>query len=521
MIAASDVGRVFTVDDVLNVLGANGEPDVHRVQGMIRTLSVPQLAALDRQLRIVPESFGSYVTRVSPKFMRMKWLDDVIEHLQMLVDGTITRLMIEAPPRHGKSFVVSEHLPAYFLHRYPWKWCGLASHSMSLARGFSRRARQNYLKGGGALQPGSRAVDRWQTLEGHGDGGMWARGFDGGITGEGSGLLVIDDPVKSRKHIATPNARRKLGETWREVIYTRLESDGGVVEMATRWHDEDLTGQLIKAESDDLEMSEGWVLISRRAVRLPDEASRRKLPQSIRVIPDTRAVGEALASERGYTREKLQRIERVVGPATWWSLFQQEPRPMDGTQFKWDDFKIVRAGHQFAYRVRYWDLAKSEGENDYTAGALVSFAPGEPIPVIIEDVVSAQYAEGRRNQMILDTARKDAQRYGAHGVVIWIESLGKSDTRQLVAMLQGFLVESETAAGEGSKEVRLSPLASQTQVGNVGLIEAPWNGPFREQACAFPNGDHDDEIDAAGGAYNKLVQLAMRGEFSEEDFDVG
>lgn len=194
---------------------------------------------------------------------------------------------------------------------------------------------------------------------------------------------------------------------------------------------------------------------------------------------------------------------------------------MDGTQFKWDDFKIARAGHQFAYRVRYWDLAKSEGENDYTAGALVSFAPGEPIPVIIEDVVSAQYAEGRRNQLILDTARKDAARYGAHGVQIWIESLGKSDTRQLVAMLQGFLVESETAAGEGSKEVRLSPLASQTQVGNVGLIEAPWNGPFREQACAFPNGDHDDEIDAAGGAYNKLVQLAMRGEFSEEDFDVG
>ena len=192
---------------------------------------------------------------------------------------------------------------------------------------------------------------------------------------------------------------------------------------------------------------------------------------------------------------------------------------MDGTQFKWDDFKILHAPHGLAYRVRYWDLAKSEGENDETAGALVSLAPDSPVPVIIEDVVAARYAEGRRNQMILDTARADALKYAQHGVVIWIESLGKSDTRALVALLQGFPVFHETAAGEGDKSTRLSPLAAQTQVGNVGLIEAAWTGPFREQACAFPNGDHDDEIDAAGGAYNKLVELAMRGEFGEEEFD--
>lgn len=507
-------------------LGVDGPPDPARVRALLRRLSLAQLKALDDALGVPRETFGAYMQRVSPKFVAMRWLDDPIEHLQMLADGVISRLIIEAPPRHGKSFVVSEHFPAYFLHRFPWRWVGLASHSANLALGFSRRARQNYLKGGGKLHPTSRAVQRWQTAEGDGDGGMWARGFDSGITGEGSGLLVIDDPVKSRKAIRTPESRRQLGETFRDVLYTRLEADAALVLMATRWHKDDLTGQLLAAADDENdigdahETSDGWVLISRPARARAPEAVKRELPASVRVIPDRRAPGEALAPERGYTEAKLAKIEKVVGPSTWGSLFQQDPRPMDGALFKWDDLPVVHATHGFAYRVRYWDLAKSEGENDYTAGALVAYNPDAKIPVIIEDVRAEQYGPGRRNQMIVETARRDAEKYGADGFVIWIESLGKDDTKAIVAALAGFIVHSETQSGQGDKETRASPLASQTQVGNVALLAGAWNDRFRSQACAFPNDEHDDEVDAAAGGYNKALLLSLGGGDELEEFVV-
>lgn len=495
------------------------QADPRHVRALLRKLTRPQLRELDALLGVPVETIGGYITRVSPGFLAMRWLDDVLDHLQMLADGILSRLIIEAPPRHGKSFVVSEHLPAYWLSRYPWQWVGLASHSASLALAFSRKARGLYVRGGGHLHRSSRAVQRWQTAEGDGDGGMWARGFDSGITGEGSGLMIIDDPVKSRKAIRTPQSRRDLYETYREVLYTRLEASGAMVVMATRWHKQDLTGQLLDAAAsesgdpnnlgDAVETSDGWVLISRPAIARRPEEVKRDIPASVRVVPDRRAPGEPLAPERGYDLAKLLKIMTVVGPSTWGSLFQQDPRPADGSLFKWEHMPTVNATHGVAYRVRYWDLAKTEGEGDFTAGGFVSYAPETPVPVIVEDVVAHRYGPGRRNNLIVETARRDAEKYGADGFVIWIESLGKDDTKALVAALAGFIVQSETQSGQGDKEVRASPLASQAQVGNVALLVGAWNDRFREQACAFPNGENDDEVDAVAGAYNKALQLAV------------
>ncbi len=502
------------------VLGSDGTPSPDKVRAALRRLPRKLLGQVNALIGHTPEPFDSYLGRVSPKFIKMRWLEPVIAQLQLLVDGEIDRLIIEAPPRHGKSFVVSEHLPAYFLHRYPWRWVGLASHSSALALGFSRRARQNFMRGGGKLHPTARAVQRWQTDEGDGEGGMWARGFDSGITGEGSGLLVIDDPVKSRKAIKTPEARRQLGETYRDVLYTRLEADAGLVLMATRWHKHDLTGQMLEAEGDVLELSEGWVLISRPAIaRQPDDV-RRDIPASVRVIADTREPGEALAPERGYDETKLKAIKKVVGPSTWGSLFQQDPRPMDGAMFKWTDLPSIDATHSVGFRVRYWDLAISEGEGDFTAGGLVSYQPDSKVPVIIEDVQAEQFGPARRDHLILETARADAAKYGADGFIIYIESLGKDDTKALVAKLGGFIVKTESASGQGSKEIRAAPLASQAQVGNVALLTGSWNDRFREQACAFPNGDHDDEVDAVSGAYNRALDLAMSHAGFEDEFQL-
>jgi predicted phage terminase large subunit-like protein len=60
----------------------------------------------------------------------------------------------------------------------------------------------------------------------------------------------------------------------------------------------------------------------------------------------------------------------------------------------------------------------------------------------------------------------------------------------------------------GKKIHRAEPLASKAEAGNVVLLRGPWNDAFRSEAADFPNGKHDDQIDAAAGADSKLSQPA-------------
>ena len=70
-------------------------------------------------------------------------------------------------------------------------------------------------------------------------------------------------------------------------------------------------------------------------------------------------------------------------------------------------------------------------------------------------------------------------------------------------MLAGFVA---TAVREtGSKDTRAEPLASQLEAGNVHLLRADWNESFINELSNFPMG-HDDQVDAASGAFAFLAQ---------------
>src|SRR5438034_1501018 len=121
--------------------------------------------------------------------------------LDAVVQGDITRLMIFAPPQHGKSELASVRLPAFWLGRRPADPVILASYAASLAESKSRQARQvvespEYSK----LFPvhtrrDSRSIAHWE-LDGH-RGGLLAAGVAGPVTGHGCLLGIIDDPVEN------------------------------------------------------------------------------------------------------------------------------------------------------------------------------------------------------------------------------------------------------------------------------------------------------------------------------------
>lgn len=436
-------------------------------------------------------TFREFIELVNPKYRFYRHCDELIAVLQQVADKEIRRLMVFMPPRHGKSELVSRLFPAYYLLIHPEQFVAIASYGADLAYTLSRAARENFQRAGGALHTASRAVKHWQTEQG---GGLWAAGVGGPATGKGFHLGIIDDPIKDAKEAAS-SAKREGDKDWYGAVWsTREEPEGSQIVVQTRWHEDDLAGYLLELEQEE---PEGWHIVNLAAIA----ESMPEFPATCTVHQDWREAGEALCPER-YPLEKLQRFLKRLGDYFFGALFQQRPRPRDGGLFT-NAVEIVGAlpVDVNLKLVRYWDKAgAATHRGDYTVGVLAGQHDG--ITYII-DVVRGQWPASERNRRIRETAQLD-QQYGR--VNIWIEQppgLGKESTDAVIQFLAGFIVRGNPVVGD--KIERAEPFAVQWQAGNVRLLRADWNRAFIEELRAFPNGANDDQVDAAAGAFSKLV----------------
>lgn len=385
------------------------------------------------------------------------------------------------PPRHGKSELTSKFFPAWFLGTFPDKRVILASYEAEFAARWGAKARELIREFGWVfgIKPSSASSAKAQwDIEGH-RGGMETAGAGGAITGKGADLLIIDDPVKNQEEAASETYRDKIWDWWLSTAYTRLEPDGVAIVIQTRWHEDDLTGRIL-AHSEAT--GEQW----RKAV-----------------LPAISDDGAALWPER-FSIEHLERIKRNLGSYWWSALYQQRPAPEDGLIFKRQWFDIVpESPAQVGKAVRYWDKAGTDGGGDYSVGCLIAERDGM---FYVADVVRGQWSSMERNRIIEQTAELDKLKYG-HKLTIWVEqepgSGGKESAELTIRQLAGHYVKSERVTGD--KETRWRPLSAQCEGGNVKLVKGRWNAEFLDELCVCPNGTHDDQADAASGAFNKLA----------------
>ncbi|RME24447.1 MAG: terminase, partial [Candidatus Zixiibacteriota bacterium] len=162
-------------------------------------------------------TFREYIQRVNPRFKFYRHIEKLIAVLQRVADGEINRLMVFMPPRHGKSETVSRLFSAYYLYKHPERWVGINSYAAELAYTLSRNARENYVAGGGALKNDAAAVKHWETGK---NGGLWAAGVGGPITGKGFHLGIIDDPLKNAEEAASDTIRAKQKDWYRSTFST-------------------------------------------------------------------------------------------------------------------------------------------------------------------------------------------------------------------------------------------------------------------------------------------------------------
>ena len=185
-----------------------------------------------------------------------------------------------------------------------------------------------------------------------------------------------------------------------------------------------------------------------------------------------------------------------------------------GSIFRREWFEIVDELPAQASLVRYWDLAAStpvEGEDpDWTVGCLM--ARSREGVFYIADVARARLRPQPRDALIRQTAMLD----GKHVPVLFEQEPGASGVSQthyfVTSLLPGWQVAGERPTGE--KIVRAAPLSSQAEAGNVKLLRGAWNAVFLDELEAFPvSCAHDDQVDAASGAFARLAQGRMPGDY--------
>lgn len=443
----------------------------------------------------------------------------IASYLDRVVAGELKRLIIVAPPQHGKSELTSVRLPAYWLGRRPNDPIIVASYGAELAEGKSRQARDTVesleykalfgeLRAGEIqsvqVRPDSRAVQRWQLMPPH-RGGMVAVGVGGPVTGHGARLGIIDDPHENWEEAQSDRMRRRVWDWYRGTFRTRIWEGGAIVLMMTRWHEDDLVGKLLKEQPGQWTLLRLPALAETQAER--DENNRHmKLPIG-EPDPLNRKPGEALAPNR-YSAGELGSISDDVGTMVFGAEYQGTPRATEGNLLKREWLRIIKAAPPAnAWRVRYWDKASGTGQTaKRTAGVLLSISPEGR--VLIEDVVCGKWSTTERRAIMLQTTQLDAGRFN-NGVLTYIEqepgSSGKDSVQDEIRLLAGHAVFADRPSGD--KDTRLMPFVAQAGGQNVALLDGLWNQDYIDEMVAVPSGYYRDQADATAGGYNRCVDL--------------
>jgi predicted phage terminase large subunit-like protein len=355
----------------------------------------PDRASMTRQGLL----FKDFIRSAFPTFQFHRLSELLIDLLQQVADGELTRLIVCCPPRHGKSQLVSRLFPAYWVSRHPELFCAIASYSGELAYAHSREARHYYRITGHALSKDSAAVGNWLTPQ---RGGCIAAGVRGPFTGKGYNLGIIDDPYKGPEDAKSALQRERLIDWLKSVWFTRAEpgltAEGALLPAAqvvvqTRWDHHDMTAWLLEQEAE--ENPEHWTVLNLPAIAEPESISMQ-IPHTCTKVADWRQPGEPLCPER-VPLDVLQRIRTRLGSYWWNALYQQRPSPAEGLLFRkdWIQPPLPIAPGQpprYAPLVLSCDLSFKDGkDNDACGFALLGLLEPQRHPA----------ADARRQGLVL------------------------------------------------------------------------------------------------------------------------
>lgn len=434
-------------------------------------------------------------------------------------------LLVSMPPRHGKSYLVSEHTPPWFVTKYPDRDVILTSYEADFAASWGRKSRdhvEEHPEFGVLVSNDGRAASDWHVKGRRG--GMRTAGAGGPITGKGAHLMIVDDAVKNNEDALSQVQRNKLGQWFTSTVRTRLEPGGVGILMATRWHEDDLIGRVSAKPGR-------WFYLNLPALAFTEsEADQFEQP-----FPDPmgRAPGEALCPPR-YTAAQLGFVREHGDPDDdnglsgeyWFNAMYQGipeiegggiiPRPFayytteatdSGTTFVLErrDGSVERVDRRKCIIFSTMDLAASvKTSADWTVWALWAVTPQRDLLLLNVHRVrmeSPDHADQTRRWY------RERESEGIRYAGIENKTFGLSLVQALIRE-PGISVRPIQV--DGDKVARAIPAGNGIANGRVFFPRgASFLPEWEAELVKFPNARHDDQVDTFSMAWHQIEDMPL------------
>lgn len=380
----------------------------------------------------------------------------IINYLEMIARGEINRLMILMPPRHGKSELSSIRLPAWYLGRNPDKKVIFSSYSDGFAMYFGKHTRNlcqtpvhKLAFPECRIRADSSSAQLWETDAG---GKYVAVGRGGAVTGHGAHLLILDDMIKNIQEAYSDTIRETIWDWYKTTLYTRLEDNGSIVIVNTRWHSDDLVGRILEEEGDK------WTVIRMPAIAEHDMSFDGHIYKA----------GEALWPDK-YSLEEMMNTKASLG-THFEPIYQQNPQAAEGNIFKHKYWKRAYTVPGKILRViQSWDTGYKKGD-DNSYSACTTWVETENCYWLVHAWWGkVSFPELKRKAVELYQNQTINELYGRPNEVL-VED--KASGQSLVDELEeDTTLPVKRIQPEGDKVARAHIVSPAFETGNVGIIE--------------------------------------------------
>ena len=428
---------------------------------------------------------------------RRNWHHDLItEHLEACYTRDIKRLIINIPPRYSKTQLAVRDFSSWGIGNDPTLKFLHTSYSKELALGNSQHVRDSIKSDWHRdifdvnVKAGTEAKSKWETEQ---DGGMYAVGSGGAITGFGGDFILIDDPHKP-KDVHSDTLRQSTVDWFGNTLYSRLNDkvNGVIVLIMQRLHEEDLSGFLLNGGN-----GQKWEHLN---IRGEAEEKRSFYYFGGEKCKDVEE-GDLLWPEFE-PRAEYEITKRALGSYNYAGQYQQRPAPLEGGIFKTKWWKTYTVLPKMKYIIQIADTAqKTKQSNDYSV--IATWGKCTEGNIYLLDLFRDKLeAPDLKKQFIINYNAKKPRR-------VYIEDKA-SGTSIIQDLKRTSKIPIRAVQRNIDKITRAMDVVPYIEAGYVYIPEdAHFMPDFIAEHSNFPNAPHDDMVDTTMDAID--IMLVKKG----------
>lgn len=427
-------------------------------------------------------------------------IDAICLHLEAVADGLIRYLLINIPPGHMKSLLVSVFWPAWmWTHRPEWRAL-FGSYDLTLAIRDAKRTRdliesewyRDTFKPQWKLSGDQNVKSYFENTR---KGFRLSLGVGTRGTGFRGDCIVFDDPLNVRDRYSETKRGAAI-DWWDKTMSSRLnnQAKGARVGVMQRLHEGDLSGHLIKRGDYEL-------------LRLPSEFDPAKRATTSIGWTDPRTEPGELLFPALFPKPVIEQAKKDLGSGDYAGQHQQTPVPSGGGILKRSWFRFYKAlPPVFVSEFQSWDLTfKDTKSSDHVAGLVGGKSAAN---VYLYDAFFDRAGFGDTCRALRAMSEKHP-----HASAKWVED--KANGPAVIESLRNEVAGIIAVEPMGGKEARAHAVSPYIEAGNVWLPSpdvfpqhAWWVEELLHQCETFTgkDGGVDDLVDALTQMLIKLFR---------------